>query len=309
MKILVLGAGGVGGYFGGRMVEKGAEVAFLVRPKRAAALAKDGLRIASPHGNATLKVQCVTQDQVKPDYDMVMVTAKAYDLDSAMDAIAPAMSGKAVLLPFLNGMAHMATLDMRFGRDQVMGGVAYIAATLAADGEVRQLGDFHRIVFGPRTKSQNGVCAALSADLAGVKFDWKQLEDIEQAMWEKWVLLATIAGMTCLMRAPVGDIVATGSGERLSLALLTESAAVARAAGFPPDPAVMANYRGMVTAKGSLFGASMMRDIESGGATEGDHVLGALLALARKHGLETPMLEVATTHVEAYAARRRREAK
>jgi len=307
MKTLVLGAGGVGGYFGGRMVEKGADVTFLVRPKRAAALAKDGLRIASPHGNATLQVKCVTQDQVKPGYEVVLFTAKAYDLESAMDAIAPAMGGNAVVLPFLNGMAHMPALDARFGRDKVMGGVAYIAATLAADGEVRQLGDFHRIVFGPRAASQDAACAGLSADLAGVKFDWQQLQDIEQAMWEKWVLLATIAGLTCLMRAPVGDIVATGSGEKLSLALLAENAAVAAAAGFPPSEGAMKNYRGMVTAKGSLFGASMMRDIEAGGAVEGDHILGALLALARKHGLATPMLEVATTHVEAYSARRARE--
>lgn len=309
MKTLVLGAGGVGGYFGGRMVEAGADVTFLVRPKRAAAIARDGLRISSPYGNAKLKVKCVTQTEVKPEYDVVMFTAKAYDLASAMDAIAPAMGGKAVVLPFLNGMAHMQVLDQRFGRDQVLGGVAYIAATLSSDGEVRQLADFQRIVFGPRAASQKAACNVLSAVLAGVKFDWKQLEDIEQAMWEKWVMLATIAGITCLMRAPVGDIVATGSGEKLTLALLAECAAVARAAGFPPGDAAMANYRGMATAKGSFFGASMMRDIESGGAVEGDHILGALLALARKHGLETPMLEVATTHVEAYTARRAREAK
>ncbi|MDA0275180.1 MAG: ketopantoate reductase family protein [Proteobacteria bacterium] len=309
MKTLVLGAGGVGGYFGGRMVEAGADVTFLVRPKRAAALAKDGLRIASPYGNATLKVKFVMQDAVKPEYDLVMFTTKAYDLVSGMDAIAPAMGGTAVVLPFLNGMAHLQVLDERFGRDKVLGGVAYIAAMLAPDGEVRQLAEFQRIVFGPRAASQKRACQALSADLAGVKFDWKQLDDIDQAMWEKWVMLATIAGITSLMRAPVGDIVFTGSGEKLTLALLAECAAIARAAGFPPGEAAMATYRGMATAKGSFFGASMMRDIESGGAIEGDHVLGALLALARKHGLATPMLEVSTTHVEAYSARRAREAR
>ncbi len=307
MKTLVLGAGGVGGYFGGRMVEAGADVTFLLRPKRAAALAKDGLRIASPYGNAALKVKCVTQDAVKPGYDVVMFTAKAYDLESAMDAIAPAMGGKAVVLPFLNGMAHLQVLDERFGRDKVMGGVAYIGATLAPDGEVRHLNDTHRIVFGPRAAAQKAGCDALSAALAGVKFDWKPLEDIEQAMWDKWVLLASLAGMTCLMRAPVGDYIATGAGEKLVLALLAENAAVARAAGFPTGEAALANYRGILTQKGSSFTASMMRDVESGGATEGEHILGALLALARKHGVATPMLEVAATHLEAYAARRLRE--
>lgn len=307
MKTLVLGAGGVGGYFGGRMAEAGADVTFLVRPKRADILARDGLRIASPHGNAKLKVKCVTQDTVKPEYGVVLFTAKAYDLASAMDAIAPAMAGNALALPFLNGMAHLEALDARFGRDKVMGGVAYIGATLAPDGEVRHLNDTHRIAFGPRAAAQKAGCDAFSTALAGAKFDWKQLEGIEQAMWDKWVMLASLAGMTCLMRAPVGDYIATGAGEKLVLALLAENAAVARAAGFPTGEAALANYRGILTQKGSSFTASMMRDVESGGATEGDHILGALLALAKKHGVATPMLEVAATHLEAYAARRLRE--
>lgn len=308
MKILVLGAGGVGGYFGGRMAQAGADVTFLVRPKRAETLARDGLRIASPHGNARLQVKCVTRDTVKPDYAIVLFTAKAYDLDSALEAIAPAMVGPALALPLLNGMTHLQALDARFGRERVLGGVAYIAATLAVDGEVRHLNDFHRIVFGPRTPSQKPACDALAAALAGVKFDCKQLDNIEQAMWDKWVLLATLAGITCLMRAPVGDIVAAASGEKLTLALLAECAAVARAAGFPASDATMTNYRGLLTQKGSAFSASMLRDIESGGPTEGDHILGSLLALARKHAVVTPVLEVAVTHLEAYAARRRREA-
>jgi 2-dehydropantoate 2-reductase len=307
MKILILGAGAVGGYFGGRLAQNGADVTFQVRPKRAEALARDGLRIASRFGDAKLAVKCVTQDRVTPEYDVVMFTAKAYDLADAIEAIAPAMAGKALALPFLNGMAHLHKLDERFGRERVLGGVAYIAATLAPDGSIRHLNEFHRIVYGARAASQKPACEALGGALAGVNFDWKQLDDIEQAMWDKWVLLASLAGMTCLMRAPVGDIVATGAGERLMLAMLGECASVAKAEGFPtPDP-VMANYRGMLTHKGSSFTASMLRDIESGGQTEGDHILGALLATARRHSLATPVLETATTHLEAYAARRRRE--
>lgn len=307
MKILVLGAGAVGGYFGGRMAQNGADVTFQVRAKRAEALEKDGLRIASKLGDATLKVKCVTQDRVKPEYDVVMFTAKAYDLASALDAIVPAMGKSALALPLLNGMAHMARLDERFGRERVLGGVAYIAATLAQDGSIQHLNDFHRIVYGPRHAGQKAACEALGKALAGVNFDWKQLDNIEQAMWDKWVLLATLAGITCLMRGPVGDIVATGSGEKLTLALLAECASVAAAERYATPEAIMANYRGMLTQKGSTFTASMLRDIESGGKTEGDHILGALLATARRHALATPVLEVAATHVEAYAARRARE--
>jgi 2-dehydropantoate 2-reductase len=307
MKILVLGAGAVGGYFGGRMAQKGADVTFQVRPKRAEALARDGLRIASKFGDASVKVRCVTQDRVKPEYDVVMFTAKAYDFASALDAIAPAMGAKTLALPFLNGMAHMAKLDERFGRERVLGGVAYIAAQLAPDGSIKHLNDFHRIVYGPRDAGQKTACDALGKTLEGVNFDSKQLDNIEQAMWDKWVLLATLAGITCLMRGPVGDIVATASGERLTLALLAECASIAAAERCPTPEAVMGNYRGMLTQKGSGFTASMLRDIESGGQTEGDHILGALLATARKHSLAAPVLEVAATHVETYAARRHRE--
>jgi 2-dehydropantoate 2-reductase len=309
MRILVLGAGAVGGYFGGRMADAGADVTFLVRPKRAELLAKEGLRIRSKAGgDLKLAPSCVTQDQVRPDYDVVMLTAKAYDLESAVQAIAPAMAGsRGYVLPFLNGMSHMDALGARFGAGRVLGGVAYIASTLAPDGEIRHLNDLHRIVFGARAPEQKPVCDALSAALKGVKFDWKQLEDIDQAMWDKWVLLATLAGITCLMRAPMGDILSTGSGEKLTLALLGECAAVAQAEGHATPAGVMQNYRAMLTQKGSAFAASMMRDVESGGQAEGDHILGALFARARKLGVAAPMLEVAVTHLETYAARKQRE--
>jgi 2-dehydropantoate 2-reductase len=308
MRILVLGAGAVGGYFGGRMAEKGLDVTFLVRPKRAELLGREGLRIASRFGDAKLEARCMMQERVRPEYDLVVFTAKAYDLASALDAVAPALEGRGRVLPLLNGMAHMRVLDARFGRERVMGGVAYIGATLAPDGTVRHLNEFHRIAFGARAPSQKAVCEALAAALAGVRFDWKQLEDIEQAMWDKWVLLASLAGITCLMRAAVGDIAATGSGAKLTLALLEECAAVARAEGFPAGEATLGGYRSMLTQKGSDFTASMLRDLESGGPTEGEHILGELLALARRHALATPILEIAATHLEAYAARRSREA-
>jgi len=211
MKILVLGAGAVGGYFGGRLAQAGADVTFLVRPQRAALLAKTGLRVSSKAGgDLSLAVKCVLADDVKPGYDIVMFTAKAYDLPSAVHAIAPAMSGgRGTLLPLLNGMSHLDLLDERFGREHVLGGVAHIASTLAPDGEIKHLNEFHRVAFGPRHVAQEAICEAFAAASAGAKSEFKRMDVIEQAMWDKWVLLATLAGMTCLMRAPIGDIAAT----------------------------------------------------------------------------------------------------
>jgi 2-dehydropantoate 2-reductase len=255
MKILVLGAGAVGGYFGGRLAEAGADVTFLVRPKRAEMLAKSGLRITSKAaGDLSLKPKCVTAEQVKPDYDIVLFTAKAYDLPSAVQAIAPAMAaGRGHVLPLLNGMSHLDLLDARFGREHVLGGVAYIATTLEPDGEIKHLNEFHRVAFGPRHAAQKAVSEAFAAASAGAKTEIKLTDAVEQAMWDKWVLLATLAGITCLMRAPIGDISATGSGAALTLALLGECAAVAKAEGFPTPEAMLANYRSMLTQKGPAF--------------------------------------------------------
>ena len=308
MKILVLGAGAVGGYFGGRMAQAGADVTFLLRPKRAEALARDGLRIRSRFGDCTLNVRCLTADQVSAQFDVALLTAKAFDLDSAMEAVAPGLHARGLVLPLLNGMSHLARLDERFGRGRVLGGVAYIAATLAPDGDIRHLNDFHRLVFGARSAEQRAACDALAGALAGVTFDWQQRDDVEQAMWDKWVLLASLAGITCLMRAPIGDIVATADGARLTQALLAECAAVAKAMEYATPEKMLANYRDMLTQKDSAFSASMLRDVESGGPTEGDHILGALLSLARERRVPTPLLEIATTHLAAYAARRQREA-
>jgi len=307
LKILVLGAGAVGGYFGGRMAEAGADVTFLVRPMRAELMAKQGLRIKSKAGDLSMTVKCMTEAQVGSDFDVVMITAKAYDLEAAMKSIAPAMAGRAVVWPLLNGMSHLDILDARFGRARVLGGVAYISSTLSPGGEIRHFSDFQRVVFGARDPSQKAVCHALSAALKPVKFEWKALDNVAQAMWDKWVMLASLAGMTCLMRAPVGDIVSTAAGEKLMLALLSECAAVAKAEGYPTPDNMMNTYRGMLTAKGSPATASMLRDVESGGLAEGDHILGALHARAKKLGVAAPVLEIAATNLEAYAARKKRE--
>lgn len=314
MKILILGAGAVGGYFGGRLVEAGADVTFLVRPARAARMAKDGLRVKSRAGDIARPVQLVTQDALKPGWDLVIFTAKAYDLSSAMDAIAPAVGGGCLVLPLLNGMLHLDVLDARFGREHVLGGVAYVSSTLAADGSIVHLGDFHKIAFGVRrgqpaavAQKSLAVCKTLEALFARTPVDVNLSESIEQTMWDKWVMLASIAGMTCLMRAAIGDIVATTAGERLMRSILAECASVARAEGHPVGDTQLDAHRKMLTQKGSAATASMLRDTENGGATEADHVLGAMLALAAKHAVPAPTLEIAYTHLQAHAARRVRE--
>src|SRR6516225_7855509 len=151
MRILVLGAGAVGGYFGGRLVEAKADVTFLVRPARAAALRERGLAIESTFGDLKLPVRVATADILGGVFDTVLLAAKAYDLEQAIAAIRPAVRPETAILPVLNGLVHLDRLDAAFGRERVLGGVAYIAATMTAEGTIRHLNRVHGITFGERS--------------------------------------------------------------------------------------------------------------------------------------------------------------
>jgi 2-dehydropantoate 2-reductase len=307
MKILVLGAGAIGGYFGGRLAEAGAEVTFLVRPRRAAQIAEHGLVVRSAYGDIQQPVKTAQPGMVDGSYDFVLLSCKAYDLDDAIATISPAMGPQTAVLPLLNGLAHLDRLDEAFGAERVLGGVAKIGATLAPDGEVKHLNKVHDIIFGERSRDISQRCRALEAVLKTAKFDSRLSDDIVQDMWEKLVMLGTLAAMTCLMRAPVGHIVATEEGESLMLKAMEESIAIAAAEGHDPRPAGLAEIRKTLTARGSMFGASMWRDIEQNNRIEGDHIVGDLVRRGRARGIPTPMLSVAYTHLQAYELRRAQE--
>ena len=309
MRVLVLGAGGIGGYFGGRLAEAGADVTFLVRPRRAAQLAADGLVVKSPHGDLNRPVRTIGAEALAGDgrYDLILLTCKAYDLDPAIAAIAPAVTGGATVLPMLNGMRHLDRLDAAFGADQVLGGLCHIAATLTEAGEVRHLNKMHALTLGPRQPGQAALVAAFADTAAKARFDLRISEDPIQDMWEKFVLLATMAGMTCLMRANVGQIMQADDGEALMTEALAEADSVASAAGHASRPARLAAARATLTERGSSFAASMLRDVERGGPTEAAHVVGDLLTRARAAGLPAPLLRTAWCHLQAYEARRAAE--
>ena len=306
LRILVLGAGAIGGYFGGRLAAAGADVTFLVRGRRAARLAAGGLTIKSPTGDLTLpSPKTITAGAVADtSFDIVLLTCKAYDLGAAIESIAPHVGAASAVLPLLNGMAHLDALDARFGPGRVLGGLCQIAATLTPEGEIRHLNDIHRVIYGERDGGGSPRLSALAEVMGRAAFDSRPSDDIAQEMWEKFVMLATLAGMTCLMRAGVGAIMAAADGAALMREFLDESAAIAAAAGHPPRPSFLERTRPLLTQRGSDFTASMLRDIERGGPTEGDHILGDLLRRARRLGVPTPLLRVANCHLEAYEVRR-----
>ncbi|CUW39762.1 putative 2-dehydropantoate 2-reductase [Magnetospirillum sp. XM-1] len=305
MRILVLGAGATGGYFGGRLAEAGADVTFLVRPKRARLLAEKGLRIQSPHGDAAFPVKTVTADTLSGHWDMVLLSCKAYDLDESIKAIAPAVGPESAVLPILNGLAHYGPLDAAFGPGRVIGGLCHIFSTLGADGEIVHMNNINRITFGERSGGTSARTEALAKAFGPAKCETRHSPEIMQEAWEKYVLLAPLAGMTCLMRASVGTIMATGDGEAIMREMFEECAAVASHAGHAPRPEARDLALGFLTQKGSAMTASMMRDLEAGGPTEGEHIVGDMLRRARAAGLAAPLLRTALTHLQAYEIRRK----
>ena len=284
MRVLVLGAGALGGYFGGRAMQRGLDVTFLVRPRRAEQLARDGLVVESALGDVRLPVKTVAVTTA--GYDVVLLCCKAYDLEGAITAIRPAVEGGADVLPVLNGMAHLDVLDAAFGAARVWGGLAKCAATLTPDGVIRHLNDWRWLTFG--------VTPGLEA---------RALPDIAHRMWEKLVHLGTVAAGTVLLRASVGEIVRAG-GRHTLLTILDRNAEIAAAHGHKMSDEFMSGYRALFSDAGSAYTASMLRDLEAGGRTEADHILGWLVGAAQRAGVDDTLHALAWLHARAYDQRR-----
>jgi 2-dehydropantoate 2-reductase len=305
VRILVVGAGAIGGYFGARLIAAGRDVTFLVRERRAEQLRRDGLVVRSPLGDLNLPTPIlVSAKDLGGAYGLIIVSSKSYDLENSIDDFAAGMGPNSHVLPLLNGLRHLDVLDARFGARRVLGGLARISSTLDAQGRIHQLGTFNALAFGSRGRGETPI-DDIAAALKVPGFDALLSANILHEMWEKWVFIAAAASTTSLMRATVGDIVAAGAQD-IPVGLLQECAAIAAENGFAPREAASKAGLGVLTAPGSAFTASMLRDIEQRSRVEADHIVGDLLKRASK-SLPSPLLATAYAHLRAYEARRTRE--
>lgn len=304
MRVLVLGAGALGGYFGGRLAEAGGDVTFLVRPGRAAALAKEGLVIESQFGNAKLAVKTIQAAELQPGWDMILLSNKAYDLEDAIATIRPGVDGRTAILPVLNGLSHIDTLKREFGAERVLGGLCKIQATLTQAGVVKQLNDWRWLTFGELDGAMSPRVQALEAAYAkAVGVEAKAVGNINQRMWEKLVHLGTSAVGTVLMRANVGEIVRAG-GSPMLITILERNAAIAAHHGHAMPDAFMAEYRALFSDASSGYATSMLRDVEAGNRIEGEHILGFLAEAAQRAGVDTAIHDMAALHARAYEQRK-----
>ena len=306
MRLLVVGAGSTGGYFGGRLAQAGRDVTFLVRPGRAGALRRDGLRIRSRfHGDATLHpLLLATGEPAAGAFDAVLLAVKAYSLPAALDDMAPHVGPGTVVLPVLNGMRHMDALAARFGAGRVAGCACKVATTVAEDGAIEQIAPFQELDYGELDRARSARMEALDGFMQGAGFTAVLSPDIVRDMWDKWTTLAAIGALCCLLRGNVGVIEAVPGGPETARGIVDEVVAAVTAEGHEPRPAFVDNLRSSMTLKGSAFASSMFRDMQRGAPAEGDQSVGDLVGRARRHGLAVPLLTAAWAALGVYGAGR-----
>jgi 2-dehydropantoate 2-reductase len=303
MRILVVGAGAVGGYFGGRLHEAGRDVSFLVHSRQAEALRTHGLRILSPFGDATIHPKLVLAHDISGAYDLILLCVKAYSLDAAMNDFAGAVGASTTILPLLNGMRHIDLLASRFGDGNVIGGVCLVVAEMDKDNRILQLTKTQQLVYGERGGNTSPRMETLNQTMQGSKFEAKISQNIEQEMWEKWVMLSSLGAATCLLRGNIGEIQAITGGAGVAMGILDECSAIAAACGHAPSDAFLTRAEKIMTAPGSTLTSSMYRDLMNKGRVEVDQILGDLLSRGRKLGLATPLVEAAYVNLRIYEAR------
>jgi 2-dehydropantoate 2-reductase len=304
MRLLVVGAGSTGGYFGGRLLQAGRDVTFLVHAARAGALRQQGLQIISPHGNVTLKPQLVLANELSAPFDVIFLGVKSYQLEAAIEDFAPAVGEKTMIVPVLNGMKHMDLLSQRFGRQPLVGALCLVVATVDESGRIVQLDPRQELVYGELDGSTSPRIRQLDALMQGAGFTARLSSDIEREMWEKWILLSCMGGITCLMRGSIGELEAVPGGRDFALAFIDEVVRIVRSVGKPPSDAFLAMAREALTAKGSALTASMYRDLQRGAPIEADQIIGELLARAQRAGVAAPLLAAAYAALSIYQNRR-----
>lgn len=299
---LVLGLGAVGTYIGAHIAATGIPVTFLVRPGKTDVATENGIQATSPDGSFEAANVRFT-DRVDSTYDLVVLSCKTYQLDSAINSVRPAVGKNSIVLPFLNGTTHIALLDQAFSREQVWGGVAHFSVIKRSPTHVERLSPNDILITGPRGGAGSDLVQKLFDHLANRGMTARVSNQITYDMWEKWVFIVTLAGMTSLMRGAVGEIASQSGGPELAKAMFAEAGFVASAVGYEPNPEFIEQSITLLTNEASSYKASLLRDIEQGNRTEVEGLMADFVGIAKSQTIDCPLLELATLHIKVYEAR------
>lgn len=305
MRVLVLGAGAIGGYFGGRLAESGVDVTFLVRERRSQQLAARGLRIESVRGSFHLEQpKWILAGEAAEAFDVILLSNKAYHLPESIDSIAPYVTKSTVIIPLLNGIAHMEPLWERFGKENVLGGLCFVESTLNAQGDVVHTSKLHDAIFGEWDGGKSERVLRIEEAFSKINGVFRASSFIQREVWHKYLLIATLSGITTLMNAAVGPIQSSPYGIELTRQLTEEIAQIMKTWDAPIDDDIVDKQIEMFANTHATMKSSMLRDMEKGLPVEGDHLQGYLLKRSEQLGLSTPLLKVVYNNLKVYEQKR-----
>ena len=303
MRIAIMGAGGVGSYFGARLADSGEDVTFITRGKHLNALQERGMSVKSPQGDLRLENVSATNDpSTVGTVDVILVTVKLYDLDSACTAIAPMVGPSTMIVPVQNGVSAVDMISARFDREQVVGGLVFVASFVVAPGEIEHKTELHRLVFGELDGSHSDWVMAFRDAGRKAGFDAEVSEDIEAELWNKFALLAGTSPITSLSRQPVGLITSDEHLHEIARQSIAEVVAVGRAKGVKLAPDLVEATLALNARFDPDAKHSMLLDLEAGKRLEHEWVSGEVVRLGRELGVPTPFHEIAYALLKPFAA-------
>lgn len=300
MRILVVGAGATGGYFGARLAQAGKDVTFLVREKRAEALKKSGLKVQSSKDSFTIQPKLILASELNQSYDAIILTVKGYSLEAVLEEFAPAVGEQTLIIPVLNGMRHLEIIQQRFGKERALGGLCRINVTLDEQGQVHQMTPLDELIYGEVNGERSDRVIRLDAALQAAGITARLSDHIISEMWEKWLFLASVGGIACLMRGNIGQVARAAGGQEFISAFVHEVVSIVVAGGYQERDKVTANTITELTQKDSTQTTSMYRDMIKGLPVEAEQILGDLVAIAKKADIAAPLLNAAYTHMSVY---------
>jgi len=300
MKLLVVGAGAIGGYFGGRLAENGKDITFLVRDKRKKQLEKTGLVIQSINGDSKVIPRLITTKNTGEKFDFILISTKSYHLAQAIEDIRPFMKESTIILPLLNGVAHLDQLVEAFGENAVIGGLCYIETTLDEHGTILQKSPAHQIIYGERSGEITPRMKEIEKIFAGTNARFTLSDQINEDIWSKYLFITVFSGITSLMESPIGPILKLETGQNTVAALFAELEAIMRKIEIPVHKTMIKDLITKMNKMPYEMKSSMQRDIEKSYPLEADHLQGFLLAFAHEHKVEVPILETIYTKLKLY---------
>lgn len=301
MKMLIVGAGAIGGYFGGRLLEKGEDVTFLVREKRRQQLKENGLIVESVHGNLHIpEPKTILAGENAEPFDVILVSTKSYHLAGAMESIRPYVGSETMILPLLNGIAHLDALTEAFGAEKVLGGLCFIETTLDENGKVIQTSPIHDLVFGERNGEKTERILKLQAAFNDSNANFRLSDNIEQEMWHKYLFITSLSGITSLFRSPIGPIREQPEGVDTIKRLLHETIGIMKSLDAPLADQVLEATFARMNEIGYNMKSSLQRDMEKSLPTEGDHLFGYLLDKASTSKFPVVTLSAIYANVKIY---------